>query len=92
MCPAKKQRKTKKNLIIPPVKILENGTSICVVCHLNNVPEENIRIDLDRTQLIVSAAHEHKMVNQTITIPEGSRISSKKFHDGVLEVILERPL
>jgi HSP20 family molecular chaperone IbpA len=91
VCPAKKQRKTKKTLIVPPAGISGSGTSICVVCQLYGIPEEKIRIDLDRTQLVVSAAHENEMVKRIITVPEGSRISSKKFHDGILEVILERP-
>jgi HSP20 family molecular chaperone IbpA len=54
----KKPWKTVKPIIVPPVGISKNGKLICVLCHLHGVLEENIKIDLDRTRLVISASKE----------------------------------
>ncbi|MGB7787660.1 Hsp20/alpha crystallin family protein [Methanoregula sp.] len=88
----RKKRKNEKTVIIPPTGISENGRSICIISQLHGVPEEDIRIDLERTQLIISALVRTEKVMRKITVPDGSQISKKKFRDGILEIILERPL
>jgi HSP20 family molecular chaperone IbpA len=92
MVTTKKQRKTNKTLVVQPARIAQNGKSICVTCQLSGIPEEKIRIDLEQTQLIISASKENEKVKRKITVPAGSRISQKKLHDGILEIILELPL
>jgi HSP20 family molecular chaperone IbpA len=92
MAPAKKQRKDEKNIIVPPTGISESGRLICIISQIHGIPEEEIRIDLEKTQLVISTSNEKTAIIQTVTVPEGSRISKKKFRDGILEIILERPL
>ena len=92
MAPAKKQRKDEKTIIVPPTGISESGRLICIISQIHGIPEEEIRIDLEKTQLVISTSNKKTAVLQTITVPEGSRISKKKFRDGILEIILERPL
>lgn len=92
MVKPKKERKDKKIMIVPPTGISENGRSICIISQLHGIPEEDIRIDLEKTQLIISALLRTETVMRKITVPAGSRISRKKFRDGILEIILERPL
>jgi HSP20 family molecular chaperone IbpA len=92
MAPAKKQRKDEKTIVVPPTGISESGRLICIVSQIHGIPEEEIRIDLEKTQLVISTSNEKTAILQTITVPEGSRISKKKFRDGILEIILERPL
>ena len=89
---AKKKRKDEKNVIVPPTGISERGGSICIVSQLHGIPEEDIRIDLEKTQLVISALIRTEKVIRKIIVPDGSRISKKKFSDGILEIILERPL
>jgi HSP20 family molecular chaperone IbpA len=88
----KRLRKEKKIVIVPPTGISENGRSICIISQLHGIPEEDIRIDLEKTQLIISALVRTEKVMRKITVPDGSQISKKKFRDGILEIILERPL
>jgi len=85
----KDPEKRKRSIIIPPVSVSRSGTSICVVCQLPNVPEEKIRIDLERTRLVISAEKEKGKFMKRIAVPAGSWIRQKKFHDGTLEIILE---
>jgi HSP20 family molecular chaperone IbpA len=92
MATAKKAQKTTRAVIVPPTGVSEAGRSICIISQLHGIPEEEIRIDLDKTQLCISAPRQNEMVMRKITVPEGSRISKKKFHDGILELVLERPL
>ena len=92
MSTTKRLRKSKKTVIVPPTGISENGRSICIISQLHGIPEEDIRIDLERTQLIISALVRTEKVMRKITVPDGSQISKKKFRDGILEIILERPL
>jgi HSP20 family molecular chaperone IbpA len=92
MSTIKKQRKDTTTVIVPPTGISEDGNSILIVSQLHGIPEEDIRIDLEKTQLIISAIMRTETVMRKITVPEGSRISRKKFRDGILEIVLERPL
>jgi HSP20 family molecular chaperone IbpA len=92
MAPVKKQEKDEKTIIVPPTGISESGRLICIISQIHGIPEEEIRIDLEKTQLVISTSNDKTALLQTITVPEGSRISKKKFRDGILEIILERPL
>lgn len=92
MSTIKRLQRDKKTMIVPPTGISENGRSICIVSQLHGIPEEDIRIDLERTQLIISALVRSEKVMRKITVPDGTQISRKKFRDGILEIILERPL
>lgn len=87
-----KKKKGEKTIISPPTGISQSGRSIIIISQLHGIPEENIRIDLEKKQLIISASKPDAMVMRKISVPEGSRISKKRFRDGILEVILERPL
>jgi len=87
----KKPQKKKKPVIDPPAGISKNGKDTCVVCQLPGVPEESIRIYLDRTRLVISASGKDGDIIKKIEVPEGSRISSKKYRDCILELILEEP-
>jgi HSP20 family molecular chaperone IbpA len=92
MASAKIQRKDEKTIIVPPTSLSQSGRLICIICQLHGVPEEEIRIDLEKTQLVISSSNEKTAILQTISVPEGSRISKKKFRDGILEIILEPPI
>jgi HSP20 family molecular chaperone IbpA len=88
----RKKREDEKKIIVPPTGISESGKSICIVSQLHGIPEEDIRIDLEKTHLVISALIRTEKVMQKIIVPEGSRISKKKFSDGILEIIVEHPL
>jgi HSP20 family molecular chaperone IbpA len=88
----KTKQKPDKNIIVPPTGISEYGRSICIISQMHGIPEEDIRIDLERSQLIISATVRTGTVMRKIAVPAGSRISRKKFRDGILEITLERPL
>ena len=88
----KKQRKNGKTIIVPPTGTSEQEKSIHIISQLHGIPEEKIRIDLEKTQLIISASKQNEIVMQKITVPLGSQIKQKKFRNGILEIILERPL
>jgi HSP20 family molecular chaperone IbpA len=88
----KKKINEEKKVIVPPTGISENGRLIYIVSQLHGIPENNIRIDLERTLLTISALIRTEKVMRKISVPEGSRISKKKFRDGILEITLEQPL
>jgi HSP20 family molecular chaperone IbpA len=92
MTAKRRSRKEAPAIAAPPTGISESGRSICIIMHLHGIPEEEVRIDLEEAQLIVSAAEPKRLFRQKITVPPGSRISRKKFRDGILELTLERPL
>jgi HSP20 family molecular chaperone IbpA len=87
----KKKKKVEKNTIVPSTSVSETGISFKIICPLPKIPEEAIRIDLEGTQLIISTLNHDTATVQKITVPENSYICKKKFSDGVLEIILERP-
>ena len=83
--------KKKKTIINPPTGVSESGGSICIISQLHGIPEEDIRIDLEKRQLVISALVPGAIVMREVLVPEGSRIIRKKFQDGILEIILEKP-
>ena len=88
---AKKQKKDETISIVPSTGVSETGISFKIICQVPGISEEAIRIDLEGTQLIISTSNQHTTVVHKITVPEDSYICKKKFRDGVLEIILERP-
>jgi HSP20 family molecular chaperone IbpA len=85
-----KQPKDEKNLIIIPAGVSENGRSTCIICQLHGIPEEDNRIDLEKTRLAITAPQGTGRVIRKITVPDGPWISKKKFHGGILEIVLDR--
>lgn len=83
--------KKRKTLIDPPTGVSVNGGSICIISQLHGIPEEDIRIDLEKRQLVISALTPEAIVKREVLVPEGSRIVKRKFRDGILEIILETP-
>jgi len=76
---------------IPAPHISRKDRSIHINCPLEGIAEEKIRIDLEETLLIISIVNNGHTASKKVPVPAGSRISKKRFHDGVLEVVLERP-
>lgn len=89
---AKKKKTGEKSIIVPTSSISVSGRSINILCNLPGIAEEEIRIDLEGTQLIISAPMQNATVERKITVPEGSSIRKKKFREGILKIIVERPL
>jgi HSP20 family molecular chaperone IbpA len=87
----KKHKTGDKIIVVPPDNVSEGERSICIICQMQGVPEEEIRVDLEGTQLIISTPVKNATVMRKIVVPEGSTISKKKVRDGVLELILKRP-
>lgn len=88
---AYKKKQGEKYTIVSSTGISETGISFKIICQLPGISEEEIRIDREGTQLIISTSHQNPTVVQKITVPADSTIIKKKFRDGTLEIILERP-
>ena len=76
----------------PPVRMTDDGRCIHVSIGLPGVAEEQIRIDLEKTTFIVSISENEKTFKKAIKVPQGARFFKKKFSDGVLEIVLEKPV
>jgi HSP20 family molecular chaperone IbpA len=90
MSTAKELENNGKTFIVPPC-ISDSGTSICIISRLHEILEEDIRIDLEKTSLTITALAGPEKVMRNITVPEGLRISRKKYRDGILTIVLDRP-
>ena len=76
----------------PPLRMTTEGRYIHISIALPGVSEEQIRIDLEKTTFTVSVLKTGKMLKTDIRVPEGTRLSKKKFADGVLDLTLEKPV
>jgi len=81
----------KRKAFDPPVRVTDTGREIHISIDLPGVTEEQIRIDLERTTFTVSIMDHDKPLKKTIQVQKGSRISKKRFSDGILEIFLEKP-
>jgi len=75
----------------PPTSINDNGRLIHIIFALPGITEEQVRIDLEKTDFILSIVDDDRILRKTIQIPEGARLFKKKFSFGVLEIFLEKP-
>ncbi|MGA2120964.1 MAG: Hsp20/alpha crystallin family protein [Methanoregula sp.] len=75
----------------PPIRITDEGRHIRVGIDLPGVAEEQIRIDLEKTTFTISISEDQKTITKAIQVPRGARFFKKKFSDGVLEIVLEKP-
>jgi HSP20 family molecular chaperone IbpA len=88
----KKQGNKKDSMAFdPPISMTDDGGRSYIRIDLPGVPEEKIRIDLEKTTFTVSVSGDENALRKAIWVPEGVRIFKKKFSDGVLEIILEKP-
>ncbi|MCK9632251.1 MAG: Hsp20/alpha crystallin family protein [Methanoregula sp.] len=76
----------------PPVHRRDEGRHINVSIGLPGVTEEQIRIDLEKTTVTVSITIDRKTLKKAIRVPAGARVFKKKFSDGTLEIVLEKPV
>ncbi|MFY9749545.1 MAG: Hsp20/alpha crystallin family protein [Methanoregula sp.] len=75
----------------PPISKSYTGRHIYLTIDLQGVAEEQIRIDLEKTAFTLSIYENEKTFRKVIRIPEGVRLFRKKFSDGILEIVLEKP-
>ena len=68
----------------------DEGRMVHISIPLPGVTEEQIRIDLENTTVTLSITTDHQIVKKAIRLPYGTRFFKKKFHDGILEIVLER--
>jgi HSP20 family molecular chaperone IbpA len=73
-----------------PYRVSVDGDLVHVAVELPGISEEKIRLDLDRTTLIVSATDSGRVVRTPIGLPWRVRLGKKTFRKGVLELTLER--
>lgn len=87
----KRQRRTALDDSIEPVtRTRWEGDRFSIVAELPEMAEEKIRIDLERTILVISAATPERRYRKEIPLPWRARFPRKKFHDGILELSLEK--
>jgi len=89
-----KKQSTKKDRVAfdPPIRMTDDDRFIQVSIDLHGITEEQIRIDLEKTTFTVSVSGDGNTLRKTIRVPPGVRIFKKKFSDGVLDLILEKPV
>lgn len=75
----------------PPIRIADVGRQIHVSVDLPGVTEEQIRIELEKTTCSLCIFKNGTMLRTGFEVPKATRFTKKKFYDGVLEIILEKP-
>jgi len=79
-----------KHGVQPAVNVTDNDSSICVIAKLPGAREETIRIDIERSSLIISASGNGKQYKKEVSLPSPVRFSNKRFRNGILELYFEK--
>lgn len=87
---ARKKQKQTEEYKIPQPDISVRGRTIFISCRIDNTSEDKVRIELEGTQLSISALVQNTTVARKITLPENCTISKKTYRNGILEIIIER--
>jgi HSP20 family molecular chaperone IbpA len=90
MAAAKREHDPVKKTIEPVVTLSDEGNCILVTAELPEIREEMIRIDLERSTLIISASDNGRLYKKEIPLPVRIRFGTKKFRNGILELFLEK--
>lgn len=72
--------------------LLDEGKFLHIIAKLPGITEEKIRIDLEKTTVTISTTGDGKADKQVVPLPCEAGFSSKRFSDGVLEIILEKKI
>jgi len=81
-----------RNRFNPPVRITETDRHVSITIVLDDVSEEQIRIDLEKTNLTVTVSADGEQRSRVIHVPDGVRFFRKKFSNGVLDIYFEKPV
>ncbi len=72
------------------VGVEEKGGSLLITAELPTLDESAVRCAVKGNKLKISATAHGEMVEKEIPVPEGSRIKSTAFKNGVLEIVLKK--
>ena len=86
-----RDRNENRTAFDPLISMTDDGRHIHVTFDLPGVTEEHIRIDLEKTTCTLCIQDEERMVKKAIQVPQGARLFRKKFSDGILEIVLDKP-
>lgn len=84
-------RPERSSAFSPTIHRRDEGRTIHVTIPLDGIAEEQIRFDLEKTTLTLSVTRDSEVIKKTLRVPGGTRFFKKKIHDGILEIILEKP-
>ncbi len=85
------KRPDRSSAFNPTIHRRDEDRTIHVTVPLDGITEEQIRFDLEKTTLTLSVTRGQDVMKKTLRVPAGTRFFKKKFHDGILEIILEKP-
>ena len=85
------ERQERGSAFNPSVHRRDEGRTIHLTVLLDGIAEEQIRFDLEKTTLTLSVTRDAEVVKKILRVPVGTRFFKKKMHDGILEIILEKP-
>jgi len=84
-------RSDRRNVFNPTIHRSDQGKTILLTIPLTGIAEEKIRFDLENTTLTLYITTDEDVLKKSIRVPGGTRFFKKNFHDGILEIILEKP-
>jgi len=82
--------KTKKVIKNTAITLSDNKKTLLITADLPDVTEENISVYLEDNSVTITALDDKVRYQKTIKVPSGVRLYKKNFHDGVLELVLEK--
>jgi HSP20 family molecular chaperone IbpA len=88
----KKSKKTRAPGRGPVTTLLDEGEFLHIIAKLPGITEEKIRIDLEKTLLTIATSDDGNSDKQVVLLPCEAGFSSKRFSDGVLDIILEKKI
>lgn len=74
----------------PATTLMDEGKFLRILAELPGIPEERIKIDLEKTTVTILASDTVRQFKKIITIPCEVRLYKKRFSNGLLELILEK--
>ena len=73
------------------INLADEGDYFLVTVELPGIEEERIRIDLEKTVLIVSWSDSHSdRFREELVLPQKGMFMRKKFNNGILQIVLEK--
>ncbi len=92
MATADKKRKHQKKVVEPVIDLSEDVRHIHIHAELPGIPEEKIKIYLEKNILTLIGPDDRRMYRKEIVVPPGSRLCRKTFAAGLLKLTLEKPV
>lgn len=86
----KKEERPENKTIEPLTDVFDEDSTLRIVAEMPGITEDKIRVTHREMTVSIFASHDGKKYKKEIALPWKGKIVKKRYHNGILELVLEK--